>query len=226
MLTKRGLVKKTALSQFMNIKKAGLIALSIKDDDELIAVLRVDEGEELFLATAFGMGIRFNESQIRATGRQAAGVHAIRLREDDFVVGDGIVSDGCQVLFVSELGMGRCTGIEEFRQQRRNGIGLKVYKVTPKTGNVAAVCPVTDREELMLINSEGVIIRIRVADISVQSRHSSGVKLIDLDDGVTVAGMAKIAEDQIEAKSPEGDEEDVEVQLQSPVDENAEGEVE
>jgi len=213
MLTKRGLVKKTSLSHFMNIKKAGLIALSIQDDDELIAVLRVEEGQELFVATAFGMGIKFNESQIRAMGRAARGNKAIRLRKDDFVVGGGVVSDGCQVLFVSELGMGKCTDIEKFRLQQRNGLGLKVYKVTPKTGNVSAVCPVTEREELMLITSEGVIIRIRVADISVQSRNTSGVKLIDLADGVTVAGIARIAEDQIEASS-----EDLEEQELEPVD--------
>ncbi|MDR1559554.1 MAG: DNA gyrase subunit A [Clostridiales bacterium] len=199
MLTKRGIIKKMALKQFVNIKKSGFNALSIKDDDELIAVLRVEEGREIFVATAQGMGIRFNESLIRAMGRQAAGVRAIRLREADFVVGGGIVSDGCQILFVSEMGMGRCTNIEEFRPQNRNGFGLKVYKITPKTGKVAAVCPVTEREELMLITSEGVIIRIRVSDISVQGRYSSGVKLIDLEEGVTVAGVARIAEEQLEA---------------------------
>jgi len=142
MLTKRGLVKKTALEKFIRIKKSGMNALSIKEDDELIAVLRIDEGNEIFIATAFGMGIRFNESQVRSMGRQAAGVGAIKLREGDFVVGGGIVSGGGKILFVSELGIGRCTDIEEFRQQRRKGIGLKVYKVTPKTGKVAAVCPV------------------------------------------------------------------------------------
>ena len=199
MLTKRGLVKKTELRHFVSIKKSGLNALSIKEDDELIAVLRVESGQELFIATADGMGIRFSESQIRATGRQAAGVRAIKLREGDFVVGGGIVCGGCQILFVSELGIGRCTDLDKFRQQRRNGLGLKVYKVTPKTGKVAAVCPVSEREELMLITSEGVIIRIRVADISVQGRFSSGVKLIDLADGVTVAGVARIAEEQLDA---------------------------
>ncbi|MDR2648268.1 MAG: DNA gyrase subunit A [Clostridiales bacterium] len=199
MLTKRGLVKKTMLEQFANIRRSGLNAMSIRNDDELIAVLRVEEGRELFVATAGGMGIRFNESQIRATGRNAGGMRAVKLRGSDFVVGGGVVSGEGQILFVSELGIGRCTDIEEFRLQNRNGTGLKVYKVTPKTGMVAAVCPVTEREELMLITSEGVIIRIRVCDISVQSRHSSGVKLIDLAEGVTVAGVAKIAEEQLEA---------------------------
>jgi DNA gyrase subunit A len=211
MLTKRGLVKKTLFSHFMNIKKSGLIALSIQDDDELIAVLRVEEGQEMFVATAFGMGIKFNESQIRAVGRTARGVRAIRLRENDFVVGGGVVSEGCQVLFVSENGMGKCTDIDEFRLQQRNGYGLKVYKVTPKTGNVTAVCPVNEREELMLITSEGVIIRIRTADISVRGRNAMGVKLIDLADGITVAGIARIAEDQIDSGVSDEDEDEQEV---------------
>ena len=218
MLTKRGIVKKTSLDLFSNIKKSGLIALSIKEDDELIAVLRVEEGQALFVATAFGMGIRFNESQIRSMGRQAGGVIAIKLRDGDSVVGGGIVDDNCQIMFVSEQGIGRCTGIDEFRSQNRNGIGLKVYKVTPKTGKVAAVCPVTEREELMLITSEGVIIRIRVADISVQSRHSSGVKLIDLAEGVTVAGVARISEEQLDAaKQAEQDESDSEDEIEEDV---------
>jgi len=203
MLTKRGLVKKSRLELFAKINKSGLAALSIRDGDELIAVLRVEEGQEIFIATAFGMGIRFAESQIRDMGRQAAGVGAIRLKEGDFVVGGGIVYEGCQILFVSELGLGRCTDIGEFRLQYRYGQGQRVYKVAPRTGNVMAVCAVTDREELMLITSEGVVIRIRVSDISVRSRNALGVKLIDLDEGVTVAGVARIAEEQLDAVKPE-----------------------
>ncbi|MCL2352269.1 MAG: DNA gyrase subunit A [Firmicutes bacterium] len=202
MVTKNGAVKKTSLDLFENIRKGGLIALNIREDDELIAVLRTDGEKNIFIATRNGMGIRFGEAGVRPVGRTAAGVRGIDMAEGDRVVGAGVFPDGggeeARVLFVSENGYGKCTDAGVFRAQRRNGKGLRVYRITEKTGPLAGVCMVNDREGLMIINSEGVIIRLRIADISVLGRVTQGVKLINLGEGVTVVDVAKIAEDDCE----------------------------
>ncbi|MDR1001406.1 MAG: DNA gyrase subunit A [Clostridiales bacterium] len=206
LLTRRGIVKKTAAAKFANINKAGKIAMTVADGDEIISALRIRDGQEIFVATSLGMGIRFNVSEVRQMGRTAAGVKAIVLKEGDYVVSAGVITDETCLLFVSENGMGKCTPIKDFRVQGRRGIGLHAYRVTEKTGRVANVCAVKENEELMLINSEGNVIRIRAADISVQGRAASGVRLFNMDEGVTVAGVAKIAEDMLISREKSADE--------------------
>ena len=198
MVTKKGIIKKTSLEAFSKIKTKGLLAVNLREDDELISVLLTDGKKELFLATKLGMGIRFKEENVRPMGRQSSGVRGIRLRKDDIVVGAEVLEDGNKILFVSHNGFGKCTGYDEFTMQSRGGIGLKAYKITEKTGEIIGVTLVNDKEELMIINSEGVIIRIRINDISTTSRVTQGVKLINLDENANVVSIAKIAEDHIE----------------------------
>jgi DNA gyrase subunit A len=200
MVTKKGIVKKTEMKLYKNIRENGLIALNIREDDELISVMRTTGNDEIFIATNRGLGIKFNEGTVRNVGRTATGVRGIRLGETDYVVGAVILpnDDTTQkVLFVSENGFGKCTEPEEFRAQGRSGKGLKAYKITPKTGQLVGIELVCDKDELMLINSEGVVIRIRISDISTSGRNAMGVKLINLAAGVTVVGLAKVAEEEI-----------------------------
>ena len=192
MVTREGVIKRIELSVFSKINKSGLNALGIREGDNLITVLRSDGEREVFLATAGGRGIRFAETNVRAMGRMATGVRGINLREGDYVVG-ATVADG-QVLLVSSNGLGKCTPLESCRGQNRGGKGIIIYKPNQRSGPVVGVAAVHDNDELMLINSEGVIIRIKVTDISTQGRYASGVKLINMNDGVTVVGMAKIDE--------------------------------
>ncbi|MCL2571896.1 MAG: DNA gyrase subunit A [Defluviitaleaceae bacterium] len=199
MVTREGVIKRCELSAFAKINKSGLNALGIRDGDNLITVLRSDGAREVFLATAGGRGIRFAETDVRSMGRAAVGVRGMRLREEDHIIG-ATVADG-QVLLVSANGLGKCTPLEDCRGQNRGGKGIIIYKPSPKSGPVVGIAAVHENDELMLINSEGVIIRIRVADISTQGRYASGVKLINMDDGVTVVGMAKIAESEAEETS-------------------------
>ena len=197
MLTRKGIVKKTQLSAFASIKKSGLIALNIREDDELIKVMRTTGEDEVFIATHHGQGIRFGEKDVREMGRTATGVKAMNLRKDDYVVGAEIIDEQGKLLFVSENGYGKCTEESEFRLQSRNGVGIKVYKTTDKTGKVVGLATVTDRDELMIINSEGIIIRIRIQDIATSGRITQGVKLINLQDDVGVVSIAKIPEDYV-----------------------------
>ena len=192
MITEKGLIKRIELSQFARINKAGLNALNIRDEDKLITVLRSDGQKEVFLATAGGRGIRFSETDVRPVGRTAMGVRGMRLREDDHIVG-ATLADG-QVLLVSANGIGKCTPLDACRGQNRGGYGIIVYKPNERTGPVVGIESVCDNDELMLINSEGVIIRMRVSDISTYGRYAAGVKLINMNEGVTVVGMAKIDE--------------------------------
>jgi DNA gyrase subunit A len=206
MVTRAGIIKRTAVSQFARIKKTGLIALNIREDDALIAVLRTDGRQEIFLATANGMGIRFPESEVRPMGRTASGVRGMKLKEGDRIVGAS-AAEGL-ALFVTANGSGKCTPMEECRGQHRGGMGLVVYKPSERTGKVVGVTAVGENDELMLINSEGVIIRIRVSDISVQKRYAQGVKLIQMNEGVTVAGMAKIVDGALINETGEDKEEE------------------
>jgi len=195
MATKAGVIKKTPLDKFGNIKKSGIIALNIRDDDELISVLKTTGQDEVFIATKNGMGIRFDENDIRSSGRTSTGVRGIRLRAGDEVIGAVILKDDMKALLVSSGGFGKCTENDMFRNQTRGGVGVRVYKTTEKTGALISVATVNDKEELMLINSEGIIIRIKIDTIRTTGRNASGVKLINLNDGVSVVGIAKIAEE-------------------------------
>jgi len=206
MVTKNGIAKKTSISQFKNIRKGGLIALNVREDDELISVKLTDGNKDIILATKFGQGVCFNEAEIRDMGRNATGVKAITLKPEDIVVDAELLEDGYEALTVTENGYGKRTDMSEASINHRGGKGVKIYKITEKTGNVAGVKMVNDKEELMLITSEGTIIRLRTKDISTYSRVTQGVKLMNLENGVKVVSVAKIAEEDIEIEEEEKEE--------------------
>ena len=194
MVTRKGTVKKTPLSEFSHIRKSGLIAINLRDDDELIEVKSTDKDTEIFLVTKFGMCIRFKETDVRSTGRSSMGVIGMNLNDQDEIVGMQLDHQGDSLLVVSERGIGKRTRLEEFNIQHRGGKGVKCYKITEKTGNLVGVKAVNDDHEIMIITSAGVIIQIPMGDISTIGRHTSGVKLINLDKKVTVAKIAKVRE--------------------------------
>ncbi len=197
MTTKKGIIKKTKISMFNNIRKMGLIAVNLREDDELISVQKITDGQDMFLATKLGMSIRFNEADFRELSRNATGVKAITLNTDDEVVASEVIEEDKKILIVSEKGFGKCTLSDEYRVQSRGGKGLKTYKITERTGNVIDVKMIDDNEELIMVTTEGVIIRIRAKDISTTSRVTQGVKLINVNDDVKVTSVAKISEDYI-----------------------------
>ena len=192
MITKKGIAKKTPIMEFSNVRKSGLAAITLRDDDELIEVKITDENSEIFLVTKYGMCIRFKETDVRSMGRGAMGVIGMNLDDGDEVVGMQLNTQGERLLIVSEMGMGKRTNIDEFTVQKRGGKGIKCYKIAEKTGNVVGVKAVKDDSEVMMITTEGVIIQIPVEDISIYKRNTSGVKMINLDEGVTVAKVAKV----------------------------------
>ena len=192
MATRRGIVKKTPLSAFDNIRNIGIIAINLREDDELIDVKQTNADNDIFLVTAKGMCIRFHETDARAMGRTAAGVKAIDLDKDDKVVGMQIDTQGDYLLFATENGMGKRTSMEEFRSQNRGGKGLKCYHVTERTGKLIGVKAVTDEHEIMMINTAGIIIQLRASDFNPIGRITSGVKMMNLDEGVKVVQIAKV----------------------------------
>ncbi len=194
MVTKKGIVKKTSLSDFSNVRKKGLTAINLRDDDELIEVKNTDKDSEIFLVTKQGMCIRFKETDVRNTGRSTMGVIGMNLSDGDEIVGMQLQKQGDSLLIVSENGMGKRTYLNEFTVQNRGGKGVKCYKITEKTGNVIGVKAVTDENEIMMITTEGVIIQLRMEDISTLGRITSGVRMMNLDEGVRVAKIAKVRE--------------------------------
>lgn len=198
MITKNGQIKKTSLDAFKNIRKGGLIALGLSEDDELIGVYETTEADAILVCTKKGKGIMFEGTDVRPMGRTARGVRAINLADDDEVIGATVPKEGEQILAATENGLGKRTPVDEFRAQKRGGKGLKVYKITERTGNIIGITSVNDEEELLLITSQGVIIRIQVSQISSVGRNAQGVKLINVGDGVQVVCMAKIAEGAID----------------------------
>ena len=194
MVTKKGIVKKTSLMEFSNVRKNGLAAISLKDDDELIEVKTTDSLSEIFLVTKQGMCIRFKETDVRSTGRTSMGVIGMNLADGDEIVGMQLQSQGDSLLIVSENGMGKRTYLDEFTVQKRGGKGVKCYKITEKTGDVVGVKAVRDDNEVMMITTEGIIIQLRMQDISTLGRITSGVRMINLGDGVKVAQIAKVRE--------------------------------
>lgn len=197
MVTKSGVIKKTDMSAFANIRKTGITAVNLREGDELIAAFLTDGSKNIFAATRNGMGIMFDENDVRPMGRTATGVKAITLSDDDYVVSADFADKEDKLLNVTENGYGKRTDAEAFNVQHRGGKGVKVHQITDKTGLLSGVIKVSDNEELMIVTSEGVIIRLRGKEISTFGRVSQGVKLINLDDGVTVAGIAKINEEDI-----------------------------
>ena len=197
MVTKSGVIKKTDMSAFANIRKTGITAVNLREGDELIAAFLTDGSKNIFAATRNGMGIMFDENDVRPMGRAATGVKAITLSDDDYVVSADFADKEDKLLNVTENGYGKRTDVEAFNVQHRGGKGVKIHQITDKTGLLSGVIKVSDNEELMIVTSEGVIIRLRGKEISTFGRVSQGVKLINLDDGVTVAGIAKINEEDI-----------------------------
>jgi len=192
MVTKNGIAKKTPLTDYQNVRKTGLNAIVIREDDELIEVKVTDENSEIFMATKKGMCIRFKETDVRATGRTSMGVIGMNVDDDDEIIGMQVDTDGEALLFVSEKGMGKRTNVDEFNVQLRGGKGVKCYNITEKTGELVGFKSVNDDNEIMMITTEGIIIQIRVNEISVLKRITSGVKLINLDEGVNVAQVALV----------------------------------
>lgn len=194
MATKNGLVKKTPVMDYANVRKIGLAAISLRDDDQLIEVKLTDGKKDVILVTKFGQCIRFKESDVRSTGRISMGVRGINLMDHDEVIGMQLNTQGDYLLIVSEKGYGKRTSVREFALQLRGGKGVKCYKIMEKTGNVIGVKAVNEDNEVMMITTEGIIIRICCSDISILGRITSGVKLMNLDEHITVASIAKVRE--------------------------------
>lgn len=194
MVTKKGIVKKTSILEYSNVRKKGLAAINLREDDELIEVKSTDEKTEIFLVTRQGMCIRFKETDVRATGRASMGVIGMNLSDGDEIIGMQLDHQGDSLLIVSENGLGKRTYLDEFTVQNRGGKGVKCYKITEKTGNVVGVKAVNDDHEIMMITTEGVIIQLRMEDISTLGRITSGVKMMNLEEDVKVAKIAKVRE--------------------------------
>ena len=213
MATKDGTVKKTPILEYANIRKTGLQAITLRDGNELIEVKVTDNNRDIFLVTKRGQCIRFNEKDVRTTGRTSIGVRGMKIDEGDEVVAMQMDIQGPNLLMVSEFGMGKRTSIDEFAPQFRGGKGVKCYKITEKTGNVIGCKAVKPGTEIMLITTEGIIIRIGVDDISQLGRVTSGVKLMNLDSSkdIRIASIARVHEeetdeDETEEESSESEE--------------------
>ena len=196
MATKKGIVKKTPICDYANVRKTGLTAINLREDDELIEVKKTDNTKDIILVTKYGQCIRFHETDVRSTGRNSMGVIGMNLVDRDEVVGMQLNTQGDYLLIASEKGLGKRTKMEEFSPQNRGGKGVKCYKITEKTGNIIGIKAVNDDHEIMMITTEGIIIRMKVEDISILGRVTSGVKLINMDEDVTVASIAKVREDK------------------------------
>lgn len=196
MATKKGIVKKTQIREYANIRKTGLSAINLREDDELIEVKKTDSTKDIILATKYGQCIRFCETDVRSTGRSSMGVIGMNLMDGDEVIGMQMHTQGEYLLIASEKGLGKRTRMDEFSAQNRGGKGVKCYKITEKTGNLVGIKAVNDDNEIMIITTEGIIIRMKVEDISIVGRVTSGVKLINMDEDVTIASIAKVREDK------------------------------
>ena len=196
MATKNGIVKKTSVKEYANIRKTGLAAITLREEDELIEVKKTDNTKDILLVTKYGQCIRFHETDVRKTGRTSIGVIGMNLADRDEVVAMQMDTQGESLMIVSEKGLGKCTLISEFTPQNRGGKGVKCYKITEKTGNIVGVKAVNQDDEMMLITTEGIIIRIRIADTTLLGRITSGVKLMNLKDNVIIASIAKVREDK------------------------------
>jgi len=222
MVTRKGIVKKTSIMEYSNIRKNGLAAINLRDDDELIEVKTTDYETDIFLVTKYGMCIRFKETDVRPTGRMTMGVIGMNLDDGDEIVGMQLDHQGDSLLIVSENGLGKRTYLNEFKIQYRGGKGVKCYKVTDKTGYVVGVKAVTDEHEIMMITTEGIIIQLRMEDISTLGRITSGVKMINLDEKVKVAKIAKVREKVSDGNQELSDEEVVAAESSEDVENSSE----
>ena len=194
MATKNGTIKRTALEEYSNVRKSGLLAITLREDDELIEAKTAYENDNIMFVTKYGQCIKFSVKDVRETGRSSIGVRGMNLSVGDEIVGMQLETQGDSLLVVSEKGMGKRTSTDEFVLQRRGGKGVKCYKINEKTGNVIGVKAVTDENEIMMITTEGIIIQFEVKDISVIGRNTSGVRLMNIDKNsdVTIASIAKV----------------------------------
>lgn len=213
-VTKYGIVKKTPFSEYENIRQNGLRAVNLRDDDELAAILETDGDKKILVGTNRGMVILFHEDDVRAMGRTATGVRAIKLKDGDYVIGACIIDDDKQVLTITEKGYGKRTHITEFRLQSRGGMGIRAMKISPKTGMMCGIKPVDGTEEIMLINDAGVVIRMRVDEISVIGRATQGVKLMRVSDLGKVVNVELIIESESEADKDAQDGEDTDADFE------------
>lgn len=196
-ITKKGLIKKTKLSNFKNIRKNGIIAINLKEDDELIAVKKTNGNREIIVVTSMGMAIRFNEKDVREMGRNAMGVIAIKLREDDEVVAMDLIEEGKDLLVVSEYGFGKRTPLDEYRIQNRGGIGLITYNVKDKTGKLVSAKVIDENDEIIMISMSGIIIRLISKGISIMGRNTQGVTLMKINnENDKVMAVAKYVEEE------------------------------
>ncbi len=205
MATKNGLIKKTKLAEYSNIRKTGIQGITLKEDDELIDVRLTDGNSSIVMVTAKGLSIRFNEEEVRAVGRTSMGVKGINLANDDKVIGmEPIENEKDYILAITENGFGKRTEVEEYRQQARAGKGILTYKTTAKTGHIIGIKIVNDEDDIMLITDTGVIIRLNVKDISILGRNTQGVTLMRTSDGGKVINIAKIIpEDEVQNQTDE-----------------------
>ena len=213
MATKKGMVKKTSLNEYANVRKNGLQAIVLKEDDELIEVKFTDNTQDVVLVTKLGMAIRFHETDVRNTGRVSMGVIGMKFgKDDDEVIGMQVENQGEYLLLVSENGMGKRTLFSEFKAQNRGGKGVLCYKITEKTGNLIGAKLTDEDNEIMLITNEGIIIRIKVSDISVIGRNTSGVKLMNIDSekNEKIAGITKVRQESSESEDEDNENEDSE----------------
>ncbi|MGB8451071.1 MAG: DNA gyrase subunit A [Anaerocolumna sp.] len=216
MATKKGIVKKTPIKEYENIRKSGLQAINLREDDDLIEVKATNNSKDIVLVTKNGQCIRFNEKDVRKTGRASMGVIGMNLEDNDEIIGMQLSTQGEYLLFVSEKGMGKRTNMEEFSVQRRGGKGVKCYKITEKTGDVVGVKAVNEENEIMIITTEGILIRLMVNGISNLGRITSGVKLINMaaDKDITVASITKVRDNNTQTSD-----EDVIKQLEQELEE-------
>ena len=223
MVTRKGIVKKTSLIEYANVRKNGLAAINLRDDDELIEVKTTKNDDEIFLVTKHGLCIRFKETDVRPTGRTSMGVIGMNLEDQDEIIGMQLQSQGDSLLIVSEHGMGKRTYLDEFHVQKRGGKGVKCYKITEKTGDVVGVKAVNDDNEIMMITTEGIIIQLRMQDISTLGRITSGVKMMNLKDGVKIAQIAKVREKISDGNQEFENVEEAEASIEAEYGEEAKG---
>lgn len=222
MVTKHGMIKKTKLMAYENIRRDGLIAVGLRDEDELIGVYVTKDTDHIVLGTRLGQAIRFATSEVRPMGRTAMGVRSIRIQDGDEVIGATVPQEGEKILVATEKGLGKRTELGEFRAQRRGGMGLKIATLTERTGEVIGVTSVSEDEELLMITSEGVIIRIDISQISILGRYAQGVKLVNVHDDVQVVCIAKVKEDFLEDDHLDEEEDEVHVEVEEKVKDTTE----
>jgi DNA gyrase subunit A len=201
MVTKKGVMKKTDLSDFANTRKNGIIAINLKKDDKLIDAKITDGKQEILIGTNLGMAIRFTESDIRPMGRSAAGVRAIRLGKNDFVVGlVAVKRSGTTILVVTDRGYGKRSELNDYRMTRRGGKGVITFKSSDKNGKLISIREVQDNDDLMIITNKGIMIRQHVSDLRIMGRNTQGVRLIRLDANDTISAVASVVGDEVEAE--------------------------